>query len=176
VTVVLAMLTLFLSVGLVLAQIAYRKRKLFRQSWDSILSRVESVDFEALREVADLYLQPGPEQLRIEPNDMWHAVGGLGGIERMRRNADVMLELAVYGERWNNENGRVISEMIRRDVMRFRKAAFRVEFSLRYRLGMVRAPFQLQEAISAYCLMRGRLIGLYKVAHVGLIPQIEAAL
>ena len=158
------------------AQFAYKRRKLHRQSWHSILSRAEAVNLTALQEISDVYLHPGADQLRIEPNEMWKAVGGLSGLQHMRQNATTMLELAVFAERWNTENGRIVSELIRRDVSRFRKAALRVELSFLHQFGFIRAPFHLQEAISSYWLMRGRLLGAYSVAHIGLKSQLEAVL
>ena len=174
--VVVSLLVLLLTVVAIQVQFALRKRRLFTQSWDSILSRVEPMDFPRMREIADLFLQPGKDQLRIEPNDMWKTVGGLQGLGQMRQNAQAMLDLAIYAERWQDDNGRVVSEMMRRDAMRVKQAIRNVELSFFWQMGLVRAPFHLQEAISSYCLMRARLMALYQTAHVGLIPRIEAAL
>ena len=174
--VVFGMLVVLAVVLAVQVQFAYRKRKLLGQSWDTIVARLEAVNVAGLREIADLYLKPGKDQLRIEPVDMWLVVGGVTGLQRMRRNAETMLELAVYAERWNTWNGRVVSEMIRRDAMRLKKSTTKIELAMFSPFGMVHAAFSLQEAISSYCLMRDRLYGLYQVAHVGLIPRLEAVL
>lgn len=169
----LAVLSVVLAVQV---QFTYRKRKLLAQSWDSILSRMEEVNLPGLREVADCYFKPGKDQLKIEPIEMWIVVGGVTGLEKMRRNAETMLQLAVYAERWNSWNGRVVSEMIRRDAMHLKKAATKIELAMFHPFGMANAAFSLQQAISSYCLMRERLIGFYEVAHVGLIPRLKAAL
>ena len=175
-SVVLSMLCLLIPVLVVQIRFALRKRSLASQTWDGVLSRVEEVNLAGLQEIADLYLKPGKDQLRIEPDDMWKTLGGLRGLQRLRSNADAMLTLAMFAERWNSENGRIVSEFMRRDAARLKKAVMRVEFSLVYGFGIVRAPFALQEAIATYILMRGRLLGLYGVAHVGRIPVLEAAL
>lgn len=174
--VVLSMLVLLLAVVAVQVQFAYRKRQLFRQNWDGILSRVETVDLTALRLISDTYLTPGKDQLRIDPAHMWAMIGGLGGLQRMHRNADTMLELARYAEQWDTENCRVVAETMRRDSMRFKKAALNIEMALVYSFGIVRANFSLQEVASSYCLMRERLMGLYHEVHVGRIPQLESVL
>ncbi len=160
----------------VILHVAYKRRQLLSRSWASILAKLETVDLEGLREIAECYLRPGKDQLRIEPEDMWRTVGGLRGIERLRHNANIMLELAVYAERWDSVDGRIVSEMMRRDAARLKKAILTVELARLSSIGLVRAPFSLQEAISSYCLMRDRLVGLYQMAHVGLLPQLEAAL
>jgi len=77
---------------------------------------------------------------------MWKIVGGLEGINQLRANATIMLNLAVFAERWNCEQGPVISEMIRRDVLRLNGAVLRVQLAFFFRFGFVRAPFHLQEA------------------------------
>ena len=158
------------------AYVGHQRRKLFAQSWDSILSRMEGVHLAGLQEIAEAYLKPTKNQLRIEPVEMWTTVGGLTGLQKMRQNSETMLQLALYAERWNAESGRVVSEMIRRDALRLKKAVIKIELAMIYPYGMVYAAFSLQEAISSYCLMRERLLGLYEVAHDGLLPRLRAAL
>lgn len=155
---------------------AMRRRRLAAKSWDEVLGRVEAVDIEGLRAIADCYLQPDKDQLRIEPSAMWEMMGGLEGIARLKANADVMLELAVFAERWNGDQGPVISEMMRRDAVRLRSAITRVQLAFLFHFGFLRAPFYLQEASASYYLMRSRLLGLYQNSHIGLVPRLEAAI
>ena len=39
----------------------------------------------------------------------------------------------------------------------------------------VSVPFHLQEAASAYYLMRERLLALYETSHIALLPQLAQA-
>ena len=87
-----------------------------------------------------------------------------------------MLEMAILAERWNDETGHVVSEFMRRDALRLNKSLRRVELSLFFGVGKVRAPFALQEAVACYCLLRARLFAMYKITHVGRIPFLEASL
>ena len=153
-----------------------RRRRLEARSWEEVLARVEPVNFEGLRTIAGCYLQPDKDQLRVEPSTMWEMVGGLEGIARLKSNAAVMLELAVFAERWNGDEGPVISEMMRRDAVRLKSAVTRVQLVFLFHLGFLRAPFYLQEASASYYLMRGRLMGLYQNSHIGLVPRLEAAI
>ncbi len=155
---------------------AMRRRRLAARSWEDVLGRVEAVNIEGLRAIADCYLQPDKDQLRIEPSTMWEMMGGLEGIARLKANAAVMLELAVFAERWNGDQGPVISEMMRRDAVRLRSAVTRVQMVFLFHFGFLRAPFYLQEASASYYLMRSRLLGLYQNSHVGLVPRLQAAL
>ena len=98
----------------------FKRRLLLSQSWGSILGRAECVDVEGIQRVAECYLNPNRNQLRIETDEMWRLLGGLEGINRLQKNADAMLDLAIYAQRWNDTEGPVIAEMIRRDALRGR--------------------------------------------------------
>ncbi len=159
------------------ARALLRRRVLERNTWDDLLSKVEAVkNRERLVEIADLYLQPGSKQLRIEPWEMWRDVGGLSGLSRLYQNAEAMLDLAWYAERWNDENGRVITEMMRRDAARLKRSITRVSLLFLVTRGHAQIAFHLQEAIASYCLMRARLFGMYTDVHIGLVPRLSEAL
>lgn len=175
-TVVLGMMALLLVLIAVQVRFAYRRHKLFSQDWNGILSRVEQVNFAELRAIADCYLIPGKNQLIIEPTQMWATLGGINGLRKLGHNADVMLLLAAYAERWDAEDSRIVSAMMRRDAGRFRQAALRIELAVLFPYAVVTANLSLQEAIAGYCLMRERLIGLYQGAHVGRVQLLEATL
>ncbi len=172
---VVVLLVLFVGAFGYQAWLVYRRRVLESRSWDDLVAGLRKIDIAPLLEISENYLHPGPNQLRIEPWVMWKAVGGISGVGRLWENSDVMLDLAQFAERWNDANGRVISEMMRRDATRVRKLLFRVQISFLLQRG-VKSPFQLQEAISSYCLMRGRLLGMYEDAHVGRLQILTQAL
>ncbi len=154
---------------------AYRRRQLMTRPWEDVLGRAEPIDLAGVRAIAECYLQPDRNQLRIEPNEMWQLLGGLEGLNRLQANAAAMLDLAVYAERWNDAEGAVVSEMIRRDSVRLRRAVTQVQMTFVLGAGFVRAPFHVQEAAATYYLIRSRLLGLYQNSHVALVPQLEAA-
>lgn len=155
---------------------AKRKQELEVLSWEDLLSQLQHTNILGLREIADCYLHPNEQQLRIEPGSMWKTVGGLEGIKKLNANCDVMLKLAIYAERWNDLNGRVISEIMRRDALRIKSATLQIEAAMLSRHGLVYLGLELQEAISSYCLMRARLLGMYGQCHAGLLPRLEAAI
>ena len=153
-----------------------RRRRLRRMRWDELVARVQPVNVDGVASIAENFLRPSKDQLRMEPGEMWEMVGKLKGMEAMRSNADAMLELAQFASRWNVVEGRIVSEMIRRDAVRLKRAIVQIELAMFFQLGSVFAPFQLQEAAACYHLMRGRLLGLYEVAHVGLYPRLAEVL
>ena len=154
---------------------AKRKQKLKAVTWDELIAQLQQMDVLGLREIADCYLHPNEQQLRIEPGTMWETVGGLEGIRKLSANCDVMLKLAMYAERWNDLDGRVISEIMRRDALRIESAVFQIEAAMFTQRGLIYLGMELQEAISSYCLMRARLLGMYGQCHAGLLPRLEAA-
>ena len=149
-----------------------RRRKLsLNRNWDDIVAGLEEVNLEGIRDIADMFLNPTKDQLRLEPPTMWKMLGGLKGLQQMSKNADAMLELCIYAERWDFQ-GPVISEMIRLDAVHLNKAVRRLELSMVYGLGKVRSHFAVMEAAAHYDLIRRRLLGQYEKAHMGRLPML----
>ena len=171
-----ALLVVLTAFGIAQGRFFLRRRRLRKMSWEELVARVQPVNLDGISTIAENFLHPCKEQLRIEPDEMWQMVGKLKGLQALRCNADAMLELAQFASRWNVTEGRIVSEMIRRDGVRLKRAVTQIEMALFWQLGVVFAPFQLQEAAAAYHLMRGRLLGLYQVAHVGLYPRLSDVL
>ena len=172
----LVLLSGMLVVGFVQLRWVFARRRLLSRSWEEVLEAVEHVDFTGVRTVAQCYLQPDKDQLRVEPDEMWALLGGLEGINRMQKNASAMLDLAVYAERWNDTEGPIIAEMIRRDAARLQSAVTRIQLTFFLGFGFVKTPFHVQEAAATYYLMRSRLLGLYENGHAALVPRLAEAL
>lgn len=153
-----------------------RERTIAAVTWEDLVGQLEQLDTAGLKEISDCYLHPGKSQLRFEPGMMWDTVGGIAGIQKLSCNSQVMLNLAMYAERWNDTNGRVLSEIMRRDALRIRASVQQIEFAMLSRHGLVYLGLELQEAIASYCLMRARLLGMYEECHSGLLPLLVAAL
>ena len=153
-----------------------KARSLSRLNWEDLLGRLRPVGVDGIATIALDYLQPGKGQTRIETDQLWQMIGGLEGISCIRANADVLLALAGYAQRWNLEEGLIVAERMRRDGLALRRAALKLQVSIPFGFGRARGPFNVQEAASAYYLMRQRLLGLYEVSHVGRYPQLAAVL
>ena len=170
----------FLFLVLLAAVAAYQFRFAVRRkpvrAWQEVVAYLERLNMKGMELVADGYLQPDSHQLEIEPPIMWELLGGSEGLKRMRANAALMLELAVIAEQWNRVEGTIVAEMLRRDALRIHRSVRRIRFAFLWSGESVRAAFHLQEAAASYCLMRGRLLGLYHNAHIALVPKLQAAL
>lgn len=151
-----------------------------QRSWAELVAALKPVEFEHVSSVARDYLEPRSGQITLEPPDMWLMLGGREGLRRMRENAKLMLMLAAHAQRWNFDEGVIVTERIRRDALRLRRAVRRVELALAFhwlaRNSAAFIPFHLHEAASAYYLMRQRLLALYQTSHSGLYPRLAEAL
>lgn len=151
-----------------------------RRSWSEVVAGLQHVDFEHVSSVARDFLEPREGQISLEPPDMWLMLGGKEGLRRMKSNARLMLILAAHAQRWNFDEGVIVTERIRRDALRLRRSVRRVELALMFhsimRHSAALIPFHLHEAASAYYLMRQRLLALYQTSHAGLYPRLAEVL
>lgn len=159
------------------AFLSYRKAKRFSGlSWEDLVAQLQPVETEGITAAAIEYLYPVRSQLGMEPNDIWERIGGVDGVARMRANADVLIALAAYAQRWNFDEGTIVAERMRHDGLAMRRATRRITIGLLLGYGRVRGPFYVHEAASSYYLMRQRLLALYETSHVGRYPDLAAAL
>jgi len=155
-------------------------RKGTKQEWHDLVAKLQRVDFQGVTEVALDYLTPRRGQIDLEPDRIWEALGGYDGLRKMRENAEIMLELAAYAQRWNFEEAVIVTERMRHDAVLLRRAVRRVEWGLmptrlmyRFRLTL---PLHAQEASAAYYLMRQRLLSLYETSHACRYPALAVSL
>ena len=163
-----------LVIGLFRSQRMARRQSLLR--WEDLLARLEPVGHAGVTAVALEYLQPTKNQLGMEPSELWEQIGGAEGLRSMRRNAEVLLALAAYAQRWNFHEGVIVAERMRHDGLALRRAAFRISLGLTWGVGKARGAFYVHEAASAYYLMRQRLLALYESSHAGRYPALAACL
>ena len=139
--------------------------RLNSRGWEQLLAQAAQIDFDGIKAVAQDYLDPQLEQIRLEPQDLWNLVGGYDGMRAMRANAKLMLALAAHAQHWNFVEATIVYERMRHDALRLRAATFRIELGLIPHFVMrrfwLRTPLYLQDATAAYYLMRQRLLALY---------------
>ncbi len=151
-----------------------------QRDWTDLIAGLQPMDSESVGLVAQDFLQPRRGQIAMEPQEMWQLVGGAEGLNKMLVNAEIMLALAAWAERWNFEEGVIVSERMRREAIDLRHAVRQVKLAM-IPIGLLKKfrfalPFHVQEAASAYYLMRQRLLLLYETSHAGLYPALAASL
>ncbi|MGC9157900.1 MAG: hypothetical protein ACP5FH_02825 [Terracidiphilus sp.] len=151
-----------------------------RREWHELVADLNPVDLGGLSTVATDYLTPRRGQIDLEPEQIWASLGGYNGLKKMRRNAEIMLALAAYAQRWNFAEAVIVTERMRHDAALLCRAVRRAELCKfpailprRYRFTL---PLHAQEASAAYYLMRQRLLSLYETSHAGLYPALAASL
>ncbi len=164
----------FLAGGLIYSQI--NASRLRSATWDDLVSRMQPMHARGLEIVALDNLQPKPGQLKLEPEHLCGLIGGTEGLRRMRQNADLLIALAAYVQRWNFEEGVIVTERMRHDAMQLKRAVFRIRFDMLVRRSQIRVPFYIHQAASSYYLMTRRLMALYETSHAGLLPRLAEAM
>jgi len=154
--------------------------KLALLDWKDLVAGLHRLNMAELSAVATDYLTPRRGQIDMEPKEIWESLGGYEGLKRMRENAEIMLALAAYAQRWNFEEAVIVTERMRLDAASLRRAVRHVEIGMvpasllrHFRLTL---PLHAQEASSAYYLMRQRLLALYETSHISRYPTLAAAL
>ena len=173
----IVLLLIFVAVligALLYSQIAAYRLK--RCTLDELLAMLQPVPREGLTAIALDNLHPKKHQLRMDPSEMWAQLGGLDALCTMRENANVLLALAGYVERWNYDEGVIVTERMRRDAVQLRRAVFHLRLEMFLHSRRFRMPFYIHEAASAYYLMTQRLLALYETNHAGLYPRLAEVL
>lgn len=163
-----------IAAGLIWMQIsAHRLRS---ATWDDLVGQLEPMHARGLEIVALDNLQPKANQLQLEPEHLWGLVGGMEGLRRMRNNADLLISLAAYVQRWNFDEGVIVAERMRHDGVQLKRAIFRIRLEILLGRTQLRTPFYIHQAATSYYLMTRRLLALYETSHAGLLPRLAEAL
>ncbi|HCT59344.1 MULTISPECIES: hypothetical protein [Acidobacterium] len=156
--------------------IQFQQYKLRSTKWEDIVSRIQPMHEKGLAMVAQDHLNPQNRELRLEPDDIWQLLGGREGLKRMRKNADLLVNLAAYVQRWNFEEAVIIAERIRQDSMIVKRAVFMIQLHMLLKKASPRVPFHMQQAAASYYLMTQRLLALYETCQYVRYPALAAAL
>lgn len=173
---VFTLLSIALVAGLLYVQGWRKKNRLSAATWEQLVLQLEEVPMIGITKVALDYLQPTKGQLAIQTDEMWHLVGGAEGLKRMQTNAEVLLQLAAFAAKWNRQESIIVGERMRREAVALRRAVSKIHRGLIWGYGRATGPFCVQEAASAYYLMRQRLLALYETSHVGRHGRLSIAL
>lgn len=147
-----------------------------RVDWETLVAKLELVPFEPLQRVAMEHLNPQGKQLELEPSEMWEMLGGYEGLRRMKRNAQILIALAAYVQRWNFTEAIVVAERMHQDALLLRRSLFRIQLGFWLSAARLKTPFHLHMAAASYYLMTQRVRALYEANQFVLAPQLSAAL
>jgi hypothetical protein len=150
--------------------------------WPDLLARLSPVGRVGIEEVAAVFLLPSSEQLdsrriesRLESRDIWDFMGGIEGLKTMQRNANVLIELACYVQRWNPDAS-VVAEQLRLGANQIKTSLAKIHSSERQGTLSTWFPIYATRATAAYYLMTRRVCALYEISHEGLLAQLKTAI
>src|ERR1700735_5137382 len=126
----MGMMAVAVFIGILIAGFAYvhaSATKLRSVTWECLIAKILPVTSSSgIVVVAMDNLQPGSNQIELEPEDMWRMLGGVDGLATMQRNAETLIALAAYVQRWNYTEATVVAERMRRDAMQLKRAIRKV--------------------------------------------------
>lgn len=144
--------------------------------WETLIAKLEPVPFEPLQRVALEHLAPHGKQLQLEPSEMWEMLGGYEGLCRMKRNAEILVALAAYVQRWNFTESIIVAERMHQDALLLRRSIFRIRLGYWLSRASLKTPFHLHMAAASYYLLTQRVRALYEANQFVLAPRLSAAL
>jgi len=139
-----------------------RAHKFSFMTWRELAGKLQPVQTEGIKTLALELLEPHGDQPRRDVEETWDLVGGAAGLSRMENNADILVALALYAQKWNRLEGVMVTERMRRDGIALRRAILGLGLGKTTGYGAERVPLYVQEAASSYYLMRKRLLLLLR--------------
>jgi hypothetical protein len=160
----------------------YRKsRKTSKNTWEHLLARLAAVNRENIQQVAfdaiDSSGKPRTDDAakELEPEEIWHLVGGLKGLEVLEQNSLVLIDMAFYLQHWypealvTAEELRLKAREIEWHVSRLRAAAQNEALESWF-------ANYAQNTVAAYYLMTRRVLLLYEAGGLPLLADVQKAL
>ena len=175
----LGLLSFFLVVLGTLAVVSYlRARRLATQSWEGLFGRLIIVDRYKLKRVASSFLDLDGSVARgeeLDPEEVWDLLGGLEGLEILRTNCSVLVDLACYVQITYPE-ALVVAEQLRLNAREVEWHIARLCSSTRVESLHASFPHYAQRAAATYYLMTQSLLALSRAAQFPLHADLQAAL
>ena len=131
----------------------------------TLFRSLEPLNFADLEKIAKAYLEPRGNQLEPQPQAMWRLLGD-PMTASTAPNAQVMLDLAVFVQRWSLKMPPWSPRSCAATPPGWRRQSRRLKWGCCCRQSL-RIPFYIHEASAAYYLMRQRLLALYETSHEG---------
>ena len=143
-----------------------RRRHLPYGSWESLLSRISTINRDHLALISQNLLnesEPGraDDFSELNATQIWSLIGGLEGLEAMERNCAVLVDLAFYVQQWYPEAS-VVAEQLRLNAREVAWHVSRLKGAAKTgKLEIFFADYA-RPAVTTYYLMTQRVLALYE--------------
>jgi hypothetical protein len=168
---------LFLAVlGAFLVRTYLHSRRSSAATWEDLLRRLARIDREKIAAIAmDAAPGPGYEAYVLEPEVIWNMLGGLKGLELLEQNCQVLVDLAMYVQRWHPE-ALVVAEQLRLNAREIEWHIGRLRGAAQ--TGNLQAAFAAyaQRAVTTYYMMTRHVLDLYEQAQFPELSQLKQAI
>lgn len=158
-----------------------RMRQRSRADWESLVKKIVWLDSSKVTAIAlSLHEEfeegrgPSPQR-HIDPSTIWDSIGGLQGLEIMKSNSRVLIEMASHLQRLYPEAVQVAEEL-RLDARELEWHIERLRGAARTGNLQVSIPMYAQQAIAIYFRMSRQLLDLCAVVHSPMLADLQKAL
>lgn len=159
----------------------YRARKASQGSWEALVKRLNYLDHSSIEEIALDIIDPSGEPRRdqnsalLEPMEIWKRIDGWKGLEALKTNCDVLIELAFYVQQWYPE-AIDVTEQLRLNAREIEGHIGRLKTAQKTGKLEPFIPMYAQRAVAVYYLMTQRVLSLYEKGNVSMLSELQSAL
>lgn len=150
-------------------------------SWEGLVKKLVWVDPTKVAEIALDLLDESEDQDRafgqpgLDPSAVWDSIGGLQGLEVVKNNSRVFIELAAHLQHYYPEAVKV-AEDLRMEARELEWHVERLRGAAKTGNLQVSFPEYARQAVAIYYRMSRELLDLYEAAHSPMLTALQSAL
>ena len=152
-----------------------RAHRAARNAWMILLGRLRQIDRDKLAAVALDLLEGQDNEQQLDPSLIFGMIGGMGGLDALEQNCDVLIDLATYVQKWYPEALDLAEELrlngreIKWHIGRLRGASQTGHLHEQF-------PIYAQRAVATYYFMTRSLLILYEGVQLPELVELKRAI
>lgn len=178
----LIVITLFIgvAVGLGVFSIVQMRRKSAGR-WEDIVKRLKPMNRDRIEEVAFDIINPSGERrtddesATLDAAQIWSLIGEWNGLETIRHNCSVLIDLAFYVQQWYPE-ALAVAEQLRLNAREIEWHISRLRTAQANGKLETVIPMYAQKAVATYYVMTRRVLALYEQGNVTMLAELQHTL
>jgi hypothetical protein len=158
----------------------YQRRQRYPYGkWENLLSRLGTLDRNNIACIAQGFLdrndeRSGDEQ-DLDPDRIWHLLGGMEGLEIVERNCAVLVDLVFYVQQWYPE-ALLVAEQLRQNAREVEWHIERLKGAAKRGRLKTAIPDYLEQAVVIYYRMTQEVIALYRQGDLPGLADLQRSL
>ena len=178
----LIVITLFIGVaaGLGMFSIVQMRRKSAGR-WEDIIKRLKPIDRDSVEEVAFDIITPSGERRTddesstLDAAEIWSLIGEWEGLETLKHNCSVLIDLAFYVQQWYPE-ALAVAEQLRLSAREIEWHISRLQTAQTTGKLETVIPMYAQQAVATYYVMTRRVLALYEQGNITMLAELQHTL